>query len=303
MRNHARMRAPVRRWITLILITGLSLPGAAQMPAYRLFREDGKKTRYEKMAGAAAKADVVLFGELHDDPIVHWLQLELTRFLYREKGDRLVLGAEMFEADNQLILDEYLAGLISEDRFEKEARLWENYETDYKPLVEFAMEHGLRFIATNIPRRYANAVYRQGLSVLGEISEKAREYIAPLPLVYDTTLNCYASLAGGGGMMGDGAMMGHRSGHLRDAQAIKDATMAHFILESLEPGKLMLHFNGAYHSDDGESMNWFLEQVGAEPEIVTISTVRQEETGRLEEEFRGKADFIICVPSTMTRTH
>ena len=297
MQNHARMRAPVRRWITLILITGLSLPGAAQMQAYRLFREDGKKTRYEKMAEAAAGADVVLFGELHDDPIAHWLQLELARFLYREKGDRLMLGAEMFEADNQLILDEYLAGLISEDRFEKEARLWENYETDYRPLVEFARENGLKFIATNIPRRYANAVYQRGLSVLGEISEKAREYIAPLPLVYDTTLNCYASLAG------DGAMMGHRSGHLRDAQAIKDATMSHFILENLEPGKLMLHFNGAYHSDDGESMNWFLEQARPELDIVTISTVRQEETGRLEDEFHGKADFIICIPSTMTRTH
>jgi uncharacterized iron-regulated protein len=282
--------------LPLVFLAGFLLPAAAQMPAYRLYRENGKKTNFDRMVEAAAGADVVLFGELHDNPIAHWLQIELTRSLFDEKGDMLVLGAEMFEADNQLIMDEYMAGLITETQFEEEARLWGNYETDYKPLVLFALEHGLEFVATNIPRRYANSVYKQGLSVLDRVSDGARAYIAPLPLEYDTALNCYRSLLDGGGMMGHGSI------NLMDAQAIKDATMAHFILAHREPGMLFLHFNGAYHSDYGESINWFLKRAEPGLNVVTISTVSQDDTKPLEEEYKGKADFIICVPSTMTKT-
>jgi len=285
------------RGIPVILLACLSLQAFSQKPAYQLFREDGRKTKYRKMVEMAAGADVVLFGELHNDPIAHWLQLELTRSLYERKGDMLTLGGEMFEADNQLIMDEYMAGLITGEKFEEEARLWGNYKTDYKPLVLFAREHDLGFIATNVPRRYANSVYKQGLPVLEEISNQARAYVVPLPLVYDTALNSYRALVSGHGMMGHGSV------NLMDAQAIKDATMAHFILENWEPGRLFLHFNGAYHSDHKESINWFLKRANPDLEIVTISTVNQDETGRLEEKSMGKADFIICVPSTMTRTH
>jgi len=106
------------------------------------------------MLKEAADADIVLFGELHDNPISHWLQLELTKDLYDLKKDKLVLGAEMFESDNQVILDEYLSGKILQSSFESEARLWSNYKTDYKPLVEFARINKLKFVASNIPRRY-----------------------------------------------------------------------------------------------------------------------------------------------------
>ena len=297
MKKNHRFQQIAGAGFSVLLLAAFSFALSAQKPAYELYRANGKKTGFDKTAQAAAGADVVLFGEQHNDPIAHWLQLELTRCLHERKGDMLVLGAEMFEADNQLILDEYLAGLIPEEKFEEEARLWKNYKTDYKPLVLFAREHGLRFIATNIPRRYANSVFRQGLPVLDGISETARNYMAPLPLEYDTSLNSYRSLAGGGGMMGHGSV------NLMDAQAIKDATMAHFILLNRKPGDLFLHINGAYHSDNGESMNWFLERAEPGLKIVTISTVSQDEIDPLEEEHRNKADFIICVPSAMTKTH
>ena len=248
------------------------------------------------MVEAATGADIVLFGEHHTNPISHWLQIELTKALHEEKGEDLVLGAEMFEADNQLILNEYLSELITETKFEEEARLWKNYKTDYKPLVLFAKEQNLAFIATNIPRRYANSVFKQGVSVLDELSEEALSYIAPLPLDYDTSLNCYKQLIHGSGMGGHGSI------NMADAQAIKDATMTHFILENWTPGKLFIHYNGAYHSDEYESMNWFLKRANPDLNIVTISTVTQDDVSELEEESQGKADFIICVPNSMTHT-
>jgi len=301
------------------LISGFSVLAVnAQNPAYKLFREDGKKVNYEKMLEAASEADVVLFGEFHTNPISHWLQLELTTDLYQKRGADLILGAEMFEADNQLIMDEYLAGHISETKFEEEARLWKNYKTDYKPLVLLASEHELTFVATNIPRRYANMVFKKGVDALDNLSAEAKAYMAPLPLEYDRSLACYKQLMGSGGapMSGDpggdtrkpmpdtlSPMAGHGSINLADAQAIKDATMSYFILKHWQPGKLFVHYNGAYHSDEFESMNWFLKRANPELKILTISTVSQDEVEQLEEESEGKADFIIAVPSNMTQTH
>ncbi len=186
-----------RKAVILFFLAGFSVITAmAQKPAYGLFREDGKKVKYEKMLEAAEGADIVLFGEYHTNPISHWLQLELTTDLFEAKGEALILGAEMFEADNQLIMDEYLAGQITEAKFEEEARLWKNYKTDYKPLVLIARENGLTFVASNIPRRYANMVFKKGLVSLDSLSDEAKSYIAPLPLEYDTSLNCYKQLLG-----------------------------------------------------------------------------------------------------------
>ena len=338
-----------RNFIMLLLLAGFTaFTAMAQKPAYKLFREDGKKVKYEKMAEAAADADIVLFGEYHTNPISHWIQLELTKDLYKARGEALILGAEMFESDNQLIMNEYLAGQITEAKFEEEARLWKNYKTDYKPLVLLAKENGLTFVATNIPRRYANMVFKRGVVSLDSLSDEALSYIAPLPLEYDTSLSCYKQLMGSGGAsmtesptphtsmpkspmgdtikpMGDtkmpmgetkmpmdeskspmakpkNPMGGHGSTNLADAQAIKDATMSHFIMEYWEPGKVIIHYNGAYHSDEFESMNWFLKQANPDLNIVTISTVSQDDVEMLEEESEGKADFIIAVPSTMTQT-
>jgi uncharacterized iron-regulated protein len=58
----------------------------------------------------AQQADVFFFGELHNNPIAHWMQLELTQALHEAKEGKVILGAEMFETDNQVLIDEYFAG-------------------------------------------------------------------------------------------------------------------------------------------------------------------------------------------------
>ncbi|MCF8226271.1 MAG: ChaN family lipoprotein [Bacteroidales bacterium] len=287
-----------KRTITTIMAAFLAVTlSLGQKPAYTLFDTGGKEAKYKKLVKAATEANVVLFGELHNNPISHWLQYELTVDLYQEIGKDLVLGAEMFEADGQIIMDEYFAGLITQEKFEEEMRLWDNYKTDYKPLVEFARDSGLRFIATNIPRRYANSVYKMGLETLTGLSSLALTYMMPLPLSYDTTLVSYIALAGGG------PMGGHGSPGLRDAQAVKDATMAHFILKNLEEDHTMIHFNGAYHSDVYEGIYYFLKNADPSLDILTISTVSQDNISELDAENTNKADYIIAIPESMTKTY
>jgi uncharacterized iron-regulated protein len=265
-------------------------------PAYYLFNKEGKNVRYEKMVKEAEDADIVLFGESHDDPISHWMELELTKDLYDLKKEKLVLGAEMFETDNQVILNEYLDSLISTSSFESEARVWPNYKTDYKPLVEFARKNHIKFVASNVPRRYASLVNSKGFEGLEGLSADAKVFLPPLPVKYDSELNCYKS------MMEMEGMGSHVTPNFPKAQAIKDATMAYFILKNWSPGKLLIHYHGSYHSENFESIYWYLKQANSDLKIVTIHTVSQDDVSELTKENTGRADFTICVDEDMTKT-
>ena len=262
-------------------------------PAYKLYNAKGNEVSYQQMLKAMSNAEVVLFGEHHNNPIVHWLQYETTVDLSKSK--KLTLGAEMFEADNQVALNNYLSGKIDQKTFDTVARLWKNYPTDYKPLVDFAKENKLKFIATNVPRSFASKVYKNGFESLDVLSSEEKSWMAPLPIKYDANLPGYVKMIK---MMG-----GHGGDNLPKAQAIKDATMAYFILKNRENNKLFIHYNGSYHSDDFEGINWYLKQENPTLKIVTISVVEAENVKKFEAENKGKADFIIVVPTTMTKTN
>jgi uncharacterized iron-regulated protein len=266
-------------------------------PAYRLFDQKGKNASYKELVKEASQADIIFFGEMHDNPICHWLEYELTADLFAEKGKSLVLGAEMFESDNQIIVNEYLAGLIKEKNFETEARLWPNYKTDYKRLLNFARDSSLPFITTNIPRRYAAMVNKSGFDILNTLDKNALQFITPLPVKYDSTLACYTEITKS---MGDAPS--HVTMNIAKAQAVKDATMAYFILKNYSKGKTFLHFNGSYHSDRFQSIIWYLKQADPGLRIVTISSVEQPDAEDLNKESEGLANFIIVVPETMSKT-
>lgn len=264
--------------------------------AYQIFDKEGKVVDYKEMIQKAKKANVVLFGELHDNPISHWLELEFTKDLYKAQNGEVILGAEMFETDNQLLLNEYLSGQINERNFEKEAKLWPNYKTDYKPLINFAKENNTGFVATNIPRRYASMVYYKGLNSLNSLSDAAKKLLPPLPINVNMELPAYKALLD---MDGDG----HSDINFPHAQIVKDASMGYFISNAIPESGTFIHYNGTYHSDDFEGISWHIQQYTPEIEIMTISTVTQKDISALEEENEKKADFIICIPESMTKTY
>lgn len=262
-------------------------------PAYVLYNVEGKKISYEKMIRTLANKDIVLFGEYHNNPIAHWLQLELTKDLSTRR--RLVLGAEMFEADNQEPLNRYLRGEIDAKGLDTLARLWKNFRTDYAPLVDFARDSHLVFAATNIPRRYASMVAKGGFEALDSLTLREKAWIAPLPMAYNAELPGYKNMLT--------MMAGHGGPNLPKAQASKDATMAYFILKNYWSGSLFLHFNGSYHSENYEGILWYLKQQRPHLKYATITTVSQANVSRLLDENKGKADFIICVDEDMTTTY
>ncbi|HUI44545.1 MAG TPA: ChaN family lipoprotein [Nitrospirota bacterium] len=265
-------------------------------PVYGLYDGEGRAIGHQEMLGRCVRSDVILFGEIHEHPLVHWLQRELTRDLYEIKKDDLMLGAEMLEADNQLIVDEYLAGIIEHEHLVREAKVWENYNTDYRPLVDTAKEHGLRFIATNIPRRYASLVAREGMKALERLSDEAKRYIAPLPIALDLSTPGYRQALEIG--MAHGAHFDAQN--FVAAQAVKDATMAYFILKSRGPGGLFIHYNGDYHSKEYGGICWYLKRYDPDITVRTISSVSRD-TPVFDGECKGLADIVLVVPEATER--
>jgi len=285
----------------LAIVFFVQISNAQDKVASQLYNNKGKRVKYKKMIKDLSGADMVFFGEYHTNPISHWMQLEMAMSFFELKGDKLFFGAEMFESGNQLVMNEYLAGLYSEKKMLPEiTQMWNNYKTDYKPLVEFAKDNHLRFIASNIPRRYASMINKKGMNALKELSPEALTLIGPdLERYFDPTVKAYAEMAN---MMG-----GHippNMLNIQTAQAAKDATMAYFSLTNFNEGDLYFHFNGSYHSNNSQGIIWWVNKIQPGLNIKSITTVMQSEWDEMTKDEKVEiANYILVVADNMTQTN
>ncbi|HMU45059.1 MAG TPA: ChaN family lipoprotein [Chitinophagaceae bacterium] len=202
-------------------------------------------TTIDKIVSAMENADVLFFGEEHNDSAGHFLENKIFQALYERYRSNLVLSMEMFEKDNQLVLNEYLNRQIDETRLGKDARLWPNYK-DYRPMVEFAKENYIPVIAANTPRRYVSLVTKKGMRSLDSLSKEAKMLLPPLP--YDTLSGKYHEkfIDIMQGSPGAG------SGNIYYSQSLWDAGMSYSIYQFLKKnkGKKVFHCVGKFHCDE-----------------------------------------------------
>lgn len=287
----------MRSWCLLIILFVSSSVNAQVKQPYSLFDDKGKSVSYEKLLKACLKSDVVFFGELHNNTLNHWLELQILKDLHKERGN-IAIGMEMFEADDQLVLNEYLSKLIDEKQFLAEAKFWDNYKSDYRPLIEYAKANSISVVATNVPRRYANVVYKKGLKALDSLSQETKSLFVPLPLKVDYTLSNYKAMLEGMGQHGGGS-----AENLVASQALKDATMAHNIVNSLNDGQIFYHVNGSYHSQDNQGILTYLKEGKPKAKVLTIHVVEQDNLDLLEQTNSGKADFTFCIAKDMIKSY
>ena len=149
-------------------------------------------------------------------------------------------------------------------------------------------------MATNVPRRYANAVNSGGLGVLDNFSEEARSYIAPLPIPFE-----YDTIAADA-KFGIMQMLSQRTPEemrsLAEAQALKDATMGWFIARNMKPDTRFVHINGTMHSNSGDGIIPYLLHYRPGTRIATVTSVREDEIDNLDPAYLDMADFYIVVP-------
>lgn len=240
-----------RSLLTLVFLIISAVSMLAQVPEgkFTVFTGKGQPSSIDQVMRSLENADVVFLGEFHDDTIAHALQLEIFKRAIEQYGAKrkVTLSLEMFERDVQTVLNEYLAGQISENHFLLSSRPWPRYKEDYRPLVELAKEKKLDVIAANAPRRYVNMVSRNGRDAVNGLSKQAKEWLAPLP--YAEPSEAYSKKFKA--LMGSSAEAAMGIDKILSSQSLWDATMAYSVAQSLKrnKGSLVVHLNGGFHTE------------------------------------------------------
>lgn len=302
-----------------------SLPPASELGRsdaghFACFDGSGRRCSMEEVLRSAQTCDVVVVGETHDDPVAHQLQLYMLMALQQTR--RCVLSLEMFEADVQPVLDEYMAGHIREADMLLDARPWANYAVDYRPLVECAKEAGCPVACANAPRRYVGAVGRDKDGLAQAWSPAARACLPPLPLPSPSAAymaHCLAdpavvsveaqaqsgisARAEGGGCPYIG--LSRRDG-LLPAMRLWDASMAHSIRTSLgaHPGRLVLHVCGSFHAEKRVGIVEMLLRYRPETKVVVVVVYPEDEWTTFDAaRHGGAADFVLLSDASLPRSH
>lgn len=276
---------------------------------YTVWTGSGAPASLDEVWVALDGADVLLVGEEHDDMVGHRLEdLMLQSVANRydgtsRPGRSVVLSMEMFERDVQYIVDEYLAGLITEQHFLDSARPWEDYQARYRPLVELAKSRGFPLVAANAPRRYVNRVTREGAASLSALPDPAQSFLPPLPYPGPSALyreQWDAIMAEAmAGMPAAADSSGRAYGMSENAiwsQALWDASMGHGITTALdeEPVRVVVHFAGSFHVEKGTGIPERIQDYRPGTRVVSVVMTKTSDPGRFEAtDHAGLADFVI----------
>ncbi|PWS30133.1 ChaN family lipoprotein [Pedobacter paludis] len=244
------------------------------------------------------KADVLFFGEEHNDSIGHFLEAELLKRLNEKYPQKAALSLEMFHTDVQPIVNEYLAGVISEKNFIKESRAWGNY-TDYRQAIEYAKQNKLSVIAANAAARYSNAVTMGGLDVLKNFPETSKIFLPPIPV--DTATGRYNEKF-------IETLGGHNMGSMKiyQTQNFWDATMAWSIAKFAKTNKgiKILQLNGRFHSDEKLGTLAKLKNYAPKLKTLNISSFPDESFEKPDwEKFKNLGDYVIITDPKIKKSY
>lgn len=279
---------------------------------YRVFTTDGKSATLEEIAAQLDGVSVLCLGEKHDDPAAHEVEAELlrlavARYVTGANKRPLALSLEMFERDVQIVVDEYLAGLISERHFLSSSRPWNNYQTDYKPLIELAKTNKLPVLAANAPGRYVNMVSRLGRDSLNQLAPQAKGWLPKLPFPASSKPygDKFNALMGGG--VPTAAMPGaatHASSGLLDAQTLRDAAMAEAIALYLkkEDKSFILQVNGSFHSEERLGVPEQLQLYRPKTKTLVITVIPDKSFPNFNPALGKFGDYIIISDPTGPRS-
>jgi uncharacterized iron-regulated protein len=303
------MRTARFRWLSGLVLLCLVLSGSpnAQAPSesgyvpHRVFDSARKQfTDFEAMLADLSRVDVVAVGEQHDDPATHRLELALLEGMVRLKRP-VIVSLEMFERDVQKTLDDYLASRVSESAFLADSRPWPRYATDYRGLVELADRQAWKVVAGNIPRRIAADIGKQGLAAVDALPAADKALVAAernCPLGDDYHMRFEKEMQQHPPAPGQEATAKAMAERFYYAQCLKDETMAESIVAAVrsapDPKPLVVHYNGAFHSDYRAGVVARLERrlTGSKIRVVSMVPVEKLE-GVDPSTFAGRADYVV----------
>lgn len=186
---------------------------------------------------------VVFVGETHDRYDHHMNQLLILRSMQKQNPN-IGIGVEWFQQQYQPILNNYLAGKISEDELLAQTDYYNRWRYDFRmlrPILEYAKANNIPVIALNAPAELTSKVGMQGLDSLSK--EERAQLPAEITPAQGSYLNklrqVFADHAHGHGQFENFAMV----------QRIWDETMANNIVKFLQANEQarMVVFAGSGH--------------------------------------------------------
>ena len=264
-----------------------------------------KEIELTEMVERLGDYDIIFFGEFHGNKILHSLEFELLKMFYGNNKN-LIISLEMFERDVQSVLDKYLSNEITEADFLTGSRPWPNYDTDYKPLIEFAKDNKLSVVAANIPRRYASMISKQGMNALDSLFVEEKKFVARKHKVFDDEykerfIQTMQNNMAHSSRMPAGMMM--NLDQIYAAQCIKDDTMAESILnyQRIPPRRKVIHYNGDFHSRKHLGTAQKIQIMGPILKVAVIAPLTCEDEFTWEDEDLLEGEFLILIKEDISK--
>ncbi|MBN4060312.1 ChaN family lipoprotein [Planctomycetaceae bacterium AH-315-I19] len=255
----------------------------------------GLPVSWDSIVVQAASADVVFIGEMHG----HNQGLAFASALFEDviarKPHTAALSMEFFERDHQLALDDYIAGITTEETFRKAARRTKgNYPPEHHEMVESAKKYEAPVIAANAPRRYVSLARTKGYDHLRAFNERQREHFRIPESLDDGAYRekFYGFMAGmnhGNDTDEDKILPFYRS------MSLWDETMADSIARAVSLGKApIVHVVGQFHSDEQGGLVTRFQKMSPGARVLVITTIAVW-SDELRDEEIDRADIVVYV--------
>lgn len=235
--------------------------------------QSNRPVNISKLAQSLKDYDVVFIGEYHGNHASHLLQMQLQSELFQLRPKQ-ILSMEMFERDQQTILNRYLDSEVGEKFLINEAPAWQNYSASYRPMVEFAKEHFIPVVAANAPGDIVRCIGQYGKSYIDLLPAGEKASIAQQSFLnneaYQTKFYEFME------EMRHGKMDEKRKANSFAAQLARDNTMAESILRALQenPMHQVIHLNGSFHSEAHLGTVALLKQRDPKLRVAVITPIR-----------------------------
>lgn len=262
-------------------------PGTVDIePGTVVSASTGSRVGLDAIVHAAKQKRFVLIGEEHDNAEAHVWQARIIEALH-QAGRDVIVGYEMIQRPEQLALDLWSLGKLTEQDFLDRAKWQTSWGFDfnlYKPIFDVTKKYRLRNVALNVPRDWVRTVGRGGFDAL---SPEIRAQVPDLDLSNEQHKNVFVALMGG-----------HppTSPHIYSAQVLWDEAMADSAIKYLDKSyvtsrTVFVVIAGNGHVMYGQGIGWRIAK-RTKDDPLTIVTVSGTERRKVS---AGAGDFIIGV--------
>jgi aminopeptidase N len=233
-----------------------------------------KSLNLEQVMDRVAGKPVIFIGERHTNYEDHKVELDIIRDLYK-RGKRFAIGMEMFQRPFQKVVNDYIAGTISEREFLKKSqyfRRWGFNYNLYREIIEFAKAKGIHIVALNLNGEIIKKVALGGIDALSP--EEKKEIPQDMNLAdyeyRDRLKKIYGSHPPGTSF-----------DNFYQSQILWDETMAHSAADFLKknPGSQLVVIAGAEHIMYGSGIPERFKRLTGKEYTTLINGVFDEDIG------------------------